>query len=60
VPASRAAVFLNIEPALGSALGVWLLGDTLGPLAWAGGGLILVAAVVLTSTGKADAEMVLE
>ena len=60
VPASRAGVFLNIEPALGSALGVWLLGDTLGPLAWAGGGLILVAAVVLTSTGKADAEMVLE
>ncbi len=60
VPASRAAVFLNIEPALGSALGVWLLGDTLGPLAWIGGGLILVAAVVLTGTGLADAELVLE
>ena len=60
VPASRAAVFLNIEPALGSALGVWLLGDRLGPLAWAGGGLILVAAVVLTSTGQRDAELVLE
>lgn len=60
VPASRAAVFLNIEPALGSALGVWLLGDTVGPLAWVGGGLILVAAIVLTSTGHADAELVLE
>ncbi len=60
VPASRAAVFLNIEPALGSALGVWLLGDRLGPLAWAGGGLILVAAVVLTGTGQSDAELVLE
>lgn len=60
VQASRAAVFLNIEPALGSALGVWLLGDRLGPLAWAGGGLILVAAVVLTSTGHADAELVPE
>ncbi len=60
VPASRAAVFLNIEPALGSALGVWLLGDRLGPSAWAGGGLILAAAVVLTSMGQGDVEMVLE
>ncbi len=60
VPASRAAVFLNIEPALGSALGVWLLGDRLGPTAWAGGGLIVAAAIVLTSTGHADAELVLE
>jgi drug/metabolite transporter (DMT)-like permease len=60
VPASRAAVFLNIEPALGSALGVWLLGDRLGPWAWAGGGLIVAAAVVLTSTGHTDVELVLE
>ncbi len=60
VPASRAGVFLNIEPALGSALGVWLLGDRLGPLAWAGGALILVAAVVLTSTGHGEAELLLE
>lgn len=60
VPASRAAVFLNIEPALGSALGIWLLGDRLGPLAWVGGALILVAAVVLTGTGKSNAELVLE
>ena len=60
VPASRAAVFLNIEPALGSALGVWLMGDRLGPWAWAGGGLIVAAAVVLTSTGHADVELVLE
>lgn len=60
VPASRAGVFLNIEPALGSALGVWLLGDTLGPMAWAGGGLILVAAIMLTSTGPTDVELLLE
>ena len=60
VQASRAAVFLNIEPALGSALGVWLLGDHLGPFAWAGGTLILIAAIVLTSTGHADAELILE
>ena len=51
VPASRAGVFLNIEPALGSILGVALLGDRLGPGAWAGGTLILGAAVVLT-TGR--------
>ena len=60
VPASRAGVFLNIEPALGSALGVWLLGDRLGPLAWVGGGLILAAAVVLTRLPQSGAEMVLE
>ncbi len=48
VPASRAGVFLNIEPALGSWLGVQLLGEHLGPYAWAGGALILTAAVTLT------------
>jgi drug/metabolite transporter (DMT)-like permease len=49
VPASRAAVFLNIEPMLGSFLGVELLGDRLGPLAWFGGVLILAAAITLTT-----------
>jgi drug/metabolite transporter (DMT)-like permease len=48
VPASRAGVFLNIEPALGSWLGVRLLGEHLGPYAWAGGALILAAAITLT------------
>lgn len=51
VPASRAGVFLNIEPALGSWLGVELLGEHLGPYAWAGGALILAAAVTLTVRG---------
>ncbi len=60
VPASRAGVFLNIEPAMGSILGVELLGDRLGPGAWAGGGLIIAAAVVLTMTGRTEAEVVLE
>ncbi len=60
VPASRAGVFLNIEPALGSALGVTLMGDRLGPLTWVGGALILAAAVVLTSRGGVDAEGVME
>ncbi len=51
VPASRAGVFLNLEPALGSWLGVELLGEHLGPYAWVGGGLILAAAVTLTTRG---------
>lgn len=51
VPASRAGVFLNIEPALGSYLGVKLLGEHLGPFAWLGGGLILGAALTLTVRG---------
>jgi drug/metabolite transporter (DMT)-like permease len=51
VPASRAGIFLNLEPAVGSLLGVKLLGEHLGPYAWIGGGLILAAAVVLTTRG---------
>lgn len=56
VPASRAGVFLNIEPALGSILGVEILGDRLGPGTWIGGALIIIAAVVLTTSGKAEPE----
>jgi drug/metabolite transporter (DMT)-like permease len=65
VPASRAGVFLNIEPALGSWLGVQLLGEHLGPYAWAGGALILTAAITLTTRSHdagsvADPEVILE
>jgi drug/metabolite transporter (DMT)-like permease len=61
VPASRAGVFLNIEPALGSILGVELLGEKLGPYAWLGGALILAAAVTLTARGnKPQPEAILE
>lgn len=61
VPASRAGVFLNIEPALGSILGVELLGEKLGPYAWLGGAMIVGAAVVLTSRGnEAGPEAILE
>jgi drug/metabolite transporter (DMT)-like permease len=56
VPASRAGVFLNIEPALGSILGVELLGDRLGPGAWIGGACIIAAAIVLTTTGHHEPE----
>jgi drug/metabolite transporter (DMT)-like permease len=61
VPASRAGVFLNIEPALGSWLGVQLLGEHLGPFAWAGGALILAAAVALTTRSRQpEPEVILE
>ena len=61
VLASRAGVFLNIEPALGSWQGVELLGDKLGPFAWVGGGLILAAAVTLTLRGdSSNPEVLLE
>jgi drug/metabolite transporter (DMT)-like permease len=59
VPASRAGVFLNIEPALGSLLGVELLGERLGPYAWLGGALIIGAAIVLTTRGH-QPEVILE
>jgi drug/metabolite transporter (DMT)-like permease len=61
VPASRAGVFLNIEPALGSFLGVKLLGERLGPHAWLGGALILAAAITLTTrTHDSQPPMILE
>jgi drug/metabolite transporter (DMT)-like permease len=61
VPASRAGVFLNIEPAMGSFLGVELLGEHLGPYAWMGGVLILAAAVALTTHGReSEPAMILE
>ncbi len=52
VPASQAGVLLNMEPLIGSLLGVLVLGERLGPSAWAGGGLILAAAVTLTTHSK--------
>jgi drug/metabolite transporter (DMT)-like permease len=61
VPASRAGVFLNIEPAVGSILGVELLGEKLGPFAWLGGALIIGSAVALTARGsEAEREVILE
>jgi drug/metabolite transporter (DMT)-like permease len=49
VPASQAGVLLNMEPLIGSLLGVFVLGERLGPSAWAGGGLILASAITLTT-----------
>jgi drug/metabolite transporter (DMT)-like permease len=52
VPASQAGVLLNMEPLIGSLLGVLVLGESLGPSAWVGGGLILASAVTLTTRSK--------
>jgi len=45
IPASRAGIFLNLEPLLGACLGVVVLHETLGIAAMLGGALILVPAV---------------
>jgi drug/metabolite transporter (DMT)-like permease len=49
VPASQAGIFLNMEPLIGSLLGVLVLGERLGVAAYVGGALIVVAAVTLTT-----------
>jgi drug/metabolite transporter (DMT)-like permease len=56
VPASRAGVFLNLEPMIGSLLGVSVLGEQLGPAAWLGGAMILGAAITLTSRAGSHIE----
>jgi drug/metabolite transporter (DMT)-like permease len=49
VPASQAGVLLNMEPLIGSLLGVFVLSEHLGGLAWLGGGMILAAAITITT-----------
>jgi drug/metabolite transporter (DMT)-like permease len=49
VPASQAGVLLNMEPLIGSLLGVFVLHEHLGPVAWLGGAMILLAAITLTT-----------
>jgi drug/metabolite transporter (DMT)-like permease len=49
---AASGVLLNMEPLIGSLLGVLVLGERLGPSAWLGGGLILAAAVTLTTHSK--------
>jgi drug/metabolite transporter (DMT)-like permease len=48
VPASRAGVFINLEPLVGALLGVLVLGETWGPGTVLGGILIVGAAVVIS------------
>ena len=48
VPASQAGVLLNMEPLIGSLLGVLVLRERLGPSAYIGGAMIVAAALTLT------------
>ena len=48
VPAAQAGVLCNLEPLIGSLLGVLLLGESLGPSARTGGAMILAAALIIT------------
>jgi len=52
VPASQAGVLLNMEPLIGSLLGVFLLHEGLGPSARTGGALILAAALIITTGSR--------
>ena len=56
VPASQAGIFLNMEPVIGSLLGVLVFHDQLGIFAWLGGALIVASAAVLTAHSPAGAE----
>jgi drug/metabolite transporter (DMT)-like permease len=56
VPASQAGVLLNMEPLIGSLLGVFVLGEHLGGLAWFGGAMILGAAITLTTRSSPPLE----
>ncbi len=55
VPASQAGVLLNMEPLIGSLLGVLILHEHLGPLAALGGLMIVLAAFALTSRSSRPA-----
>ncbi len=52
--AARAGVFVNLEPLVGSVLGVTLLGEHLGPFALMGGTLVVGAALMI-SFGRSNA-----
>jgi drug/metabolite transporter (DMT)-like permease len=52
VPASQAGVLLNMEPLIGSILGVLILHESLGPTARLGGAMILAAAVIITTRSR--------
>ena len=52
VPASRAGAFVNLEPVVGTLLGVALLGDSLGWPGLAGGAMVLGAAAYMTLPGR--------
>ncbi|NPV06959.1 MAG: DMT family transporter [Anaerolineae bacterium] len=54
--ASRASVYLNLEPLVGALLGVMLLRETLGPGAVVGGALIVGAAAFISRPARPENE----
>ena len=58
VPASQGGVFLNMEPVIGSLLGVAAFHEALGAVAWIGGTMIVGSAILLTTRSHAGAEAV--
>jgi drug/metabolite transporter (DMT)-like permease len=52
VPASRAGVYLNLEPVVGATLGVLLLREPMTAGLLAGGGLILAASILASVPGR--------
>jgi len=54
VPAARAGIFLNLEPLVGTLLGVFILGESLGALGILGGALILFAAAYFSRPRQLD------
>ena len=60
VPASQAGVLLNMEPLMGSLLGILVLHEHLGPLGIVGGCLILFAAITLTTLAPPTAAAITE
>jgi drug/metabolite transporter (DMT)-like permease len=53
VPASRAGIYVNLEPVVGAILGVTLIHDSLGPMAIVGGLLVVGSAVAFTRRASA-------
>jgi len=52
VPASQGGIFINLEPVIGSVLGVTLLHEQLGVVGWVGGALIVGSAIVLSTRSE--------
>ncbi|HEY7574724.1 MAG TPA: DMT family transporter, partial [Thermoanaerobaculia bacterium] len=55
VPASRAGVYLNLEPVVGATLGVALLHEAVTAGLLAGGGLVLAASLLASLPSRAPA-----
>jgi drug/metabolite transporter (DMT)-like permease len=52
VPAPRAAIFLNVQPVVGVALGVWLLAEPATAYTAVGAGLVVAGLAITTAPGR--------